>query len=135
MSKNFSLMVFSYMLISFATGFIWHLVLFKQTYQNLGVYNLDQPIFAFGIGSMLIQALVIAYLFPRQLQNGATLADGFKFAAVMGAFMWSLTALATAAKTPIDDLGTWFMLVSGYHLLQFALVGIALGLIYRPRHD
>lgn len=52
-AKKVALAVLAYVLVSFALGFTWHLVWFKNAYQGLGVYTREPPIFAFGVGSMM----------------------------------------------------------------------------------
>jgi hypothetical protein len=45
----------AYVVPSFALGFVWHLVLFKQYYAALAMYRTD-VILPFGLLAMLVQA-------------------------------------------------------------------------------
>ena len=57
---------FAYVAITFALGFVWHLVVFKNLYHRLAIYTrLDDPIIPLGLLSMLIQGAVLAYLYPE----------------------------------------------------------------------
>ncbi len=61
----FYIHLFEYLVISFALGVLWHVVLFKEYYKKLAIYsNIEKPIFAFGLSAMLIQGLVFAYVYP-----------------------------------------------------------------------
>ncbi len=51
-----------YLLITFPLAFVWHLVLFKETYERLGSYSRQEPIVAFGFGAILRQGVVLSLL-------------------------------------------------------------------------
>jgi hypothetical protein len=130
--KKFALATLAYVLVSFVLGFSWHLVLFKQAYAEFGVYTREPPIFAFGLGSMLLQGLVLAYLYRFFNRGGSPLRTGLRFALVMGVFLWSVAVLAFAAKSNVAGLGRFMTLSSLFHLLQFGLYGLLLGWIVGP---
>ena len=52
--RSFWLGFAAYLLPSFPIAFVWHLVLFEQKYHALQIYR-DEPVIAFGLGSMIIQ--------------------------------------------------------------------------------
>lgn len=122
---------FAYLIISFALGFVWHLKLFKDLYKRLAIYSrLDDPIIPLGFLSMLIQGALLAYLYPLVARSGSPIVDGLKFGLLMGVFLASSAVLAEAAKQKTTSLPTWLAVESIYYLIQFSLVGIAIGLIY-----
>ncbi len=43
-----------YLLIVFPLAYVWHLVLFKETYEKLGYFSREEPIIPFGFISILI---------------------------------------------------------------------------------
>lgn len=56
----------AYVGVTFLAGFVWHLVLFRRVYAELGIFSrLDDPIVPLGLTAMLIQGAVLAYLYPR----------------------------------------------------------------------
>lgn len=121
----------AYLVISFALGFVWHLKLFKELYKRLAIYSrLDDPIIPLGFLSMLIQGALLAYLYPLVARSGSPMLDGLKFGLLMGLFLASSAVLAEAAKQRVTSLPTWLAVESVYYLIQFSLVGIAIGLIY-----
>ena len=81
MTKRYLLLLFAYVVPTFLLGFVWHLVLFDSYYKELGIYR-EHPIIPFGFGSMLIQAALFAWLYPRVVARPESLTDGVKFAAV-----------------------------------------------------
>lgn len=121
----------AYLVISFVLGFVWHLKLFKELYKRLAIYSrLDDPIIPLGFLSMLIQGALLAYLYPLVAHSGSPMLDGLKFGLLMGLFLASSAVLAEAAKQRVTSLPTWLAVESVYYLIQFSLVGIAIGLIY-----
>lgn len=131
-TKKFVLATLSYVVVSFALGFTWHLVLFMDAYHELGVYTRENPIFAFGVGSMILQGLILAYLFPFFNRGVQPVRTGIRFGLLMGVFMWTVTVLAFAAKTHVNSLSTFFVLSSLFHLIQFIAAGALIGWIHGP---
>jgi hypothetical protein len=129
--KKYTLAVLAYAVVSFVLGFTWHLILFKDAYQSFGVYTREPPIFAFGVGSMVLQGLILAYLYPFFNQGSRPVLTGVRFGLLMGAFMWSVTVLAFAAKITVNPLGTFLVLSTLFHLIQFIAAGALIGWIYR----
>ena len=64
MKKSFVLAVLAYLVPTFVTGYIWHLVAFHDAYVRLDIYRSDL-IIPLGFGSMLLQALFFAWAYPR----------------------------------------------------------------------
>ena len=128
--KPFLLATLAYLVVSFALGFTWHLVLFKEAYTNFGAYTREPPIIAFGFTSMVIQGGILAALFPRFLRASAPFASALHFALFTGLFLWSVSVLAFAAKSNVNDVGGFFLLSSLFHVLQFGLYGTLLGWIH-----
>ena len=64
------------------------------------------------------------------LAGGTPLVERATFGLLLGVFMGSSAVLAEAGKTQIADLRTWITLEGVYYLLQFAVVGAAVGAVY-----
>ena len=108
-ARRFWLGVAAYILPSFPIAFVWHLVLFEQKYHALRMYR-DEPVIAFGLISMIIQALIFSWLFPRVFPSsrGSILRDGLLYGLGAGLLSWSFTTIAVAAKnimTSVPDYG------------------------------
>lgn len=124
----------AYLAITFALGFVWHMVVFKELYHRLAIYSrLDDPIVPLGFLSMVIQGAVLAYLYPFVAHGDNPLVDGLRFGGLMGVFIASSAVLAEAAKQRVTSLATWFAVEGLYYTIQFGLSGLALGLIYGVR--
>jgi len=124
--------VLGYLVPTFFTGFVWHLMAFHETYTRLNIYRPD-PVIPFGFGSMLIQGLIFAWAYPRLFDTsraawvGSALQAGLLYAALS----WSFTTLAVAAKHPMTSVPQYFLIETGYTLLQFALVAPLMALAWR----
>jgi hypothetical protein len=130
MNPKFWLAAASYLVITFAMAASWHLVFFRQVYARLGVFTRPKPIIPLGILSMVLQAAVVAYLYPFFYRGGTPLFEGATFGLLLGVFMGSNAVLAEAGKNQVGSLRTWITLEGVYYLLQFKIVGIAIALVY-----
>jgi len=122
---------FAYVAITFALGFVWHLVIFKDLYHRLAIYTrLDDPIIPLGLLSMLIQGAVLAYLYPKVVDVHGSVFEGIRFSLLMGLFIASSAVIAEAAKQHVTSLRIWLVVESLYYLIQFLLAGLAMSSIY-----
>ena len=130
MSSQFWLAAASYLILTFVMAASWHLALFKNVYARLGAFTRPRPIIPLGILSMVLQAAVVAYLYPFFYRGGPPPLEGATFGLLLGVFMGSNAVLAEAGKNQVGSLRTWIALEGVYYLLQFTLVGLAIGLVY-----
>jgi len=121
----------AYLVVTFAMGYLWHLVLFKKLYAELAIFTrLDDPIVPLGFAAMVIQGAVLAYLYPIVAGGGAPVIEGIRFGLVMGLFIASSAVVAEAAKQRVTSLPTWLAVESVYYAIQFILCGIAIAVVY-----
>ncbi len=131
MSPKFVLAWSAYVAVTFALGFVWHLMLFRKTYLKLGIFSrIDDPVIPLGLGAMLIQGAVLAYIYPLFPRGGSVLADGLEFGLLLGAFIASSAVFAEAAKQRVASLPTWLALESTYYAVQFGISGMAIASVY-----
>jgi hypothetical protein len=64
MTKSYWLAVLAYLLPTFPLGYAWHLVTFREAYDRLELLR-PEVIIPFGLVSMLIQAAIFAWAYPR----------------------------------------------------------------------
>jgi hypothetical protein len=130
--RSFWLGVAAYLVPSFPIAFVWHLVLFEQNYKALAIYR-DDPIVPFGLASMIIQAVIFSWMFPRVFvaSHGSILRDGLLYGLGAGLLSWSFTTLAVAAKHPMASLADFVVLETAFTVLQFAVVGPLIALAWR----
>lgn len=120
-----------YLFVTFPLAFVWHLVIFKDTYNRLGSYSRNEPIIAFGYGAILIQGILLSLVYPQLCKNKSLVAGAFKFALLVGGYHWTIHVLAEAAKQSIEPLSAWFSLETTYLALQFVLGGFLFAWVFR----
>ena len=132
---KYSLGVVVTLVIAFATAFIWHLVLFKQLYEQLGVIGRIEPNVPLGFVATLALSLVLAYLYPKvmsQEENGPV-RGGIRFGITIGILNIILWVLKFAATQPLASIPMFMAIESTFELTQLTLMGIALGFVYRQK--
>ncbi|KRR11332.1 hypothetical protein [Bradyrhizobium valentinum] len=131
-ARHFWLGMAAYIVPTFPVAFVWHLVLFEQRYQALGIYRAD-PIIPFGLASMIIQAGIFSWVFPRLFprDRNSILKSGLLFGLAAGLLSWSFTTLAVAAKHPMSSITDYVVLESAFTLVQFLIVGPLMALAHR----
>ena len=120
-----------YAVVTFPLAYVWHLVAFKSTYEQLGYFSRDEPIIAFGFVSIVMQGIILSIIYPYLCRGMTVMRGALTLATVMGAYHWTMHVLAEAAKHPIKPLSTWFARETAYIVIQFALAGTILTLVYR----
>jgi len=130
--KTYLLAVLAYLVPTFMTGFVWHLVAFHDIYVRLNLYRPD-PIIPFGLGSMIVQGLIFAWAYPRLFDTArsAWVKSAVRAAAVFAALSWSFTTIAVAAKYPMTSIGSYVQIETLYTAVQFALVAPLMALAWR----
>ncbi len=119
-----------YCAITFVLGPLWHFFLFPAVYADLGVYTREPPSLPLGFTSMATQGVCLAYLFHRFRRTSA-LSEALAFAGCTGVLMYSLSTVAYAAKNAVAPLPLWFGVQLAFHVVQFGLLGLAYGVVYR----
>jgi Protein of unknown function (DUF1761) len=83
-----------------------------------------------GMAAMLVAMLVLALLYARLNRSGAGLTDGAAFGAAIGVFAVGAFVVHNYVNL---NIGVRLTLVSALaYLLEWTVVGIVIGLVYRP---
>jgi hypothetical protein len=132
MTRNFWLCLLAYLLPTFPVGYFWHLSWFAGRYDELALYRHD-VIVPFGFTSMLIQAVLFAWAYPRlfSVRHADWLPSALRCFGTFGLLSWSFTTLPVAAKFRMTSVPTFVLLETGFTLLQFALVAPLMALACR----
>ena len=130
MTRKFVLATVVYAAVTMIHGYTWHFYFFHDVYAQLGIYNREPPIIPLGFASMVLQGVILAYLYPSFYRGGTPAKEGIKFGLVMGLFLFSVSTLANAAKIRVSSMTTWLEIQAAFHLIQFVLVGAGIGLVY-----
>ena len=132
MKKAFWLAVLAYLLPTFPLGYIWHLVTFKDAYDRLDLYRAE-VIIPFGLASMLVQAIIFAWAYPRlfSVRREHWHTSALKFGVTFAALAWSFTTLPVAAKYRMSSIADFLLLETAFTILQFTVVAPLIALAYR----
>lgn len=132
MESRFWLAVAAYLVPTFPLGYIWHLKTFRDRYQRLEIYR-DDVIIPLGLGSMLTQAFIFAWVYPRlfDTSHDAWLTSALAFAGIFGALAWSFTTLPVAAKNRMASVRGFLALETAFTAVQFAVVSPLIALAWR----
>jgi hypothetical protein len=115
--------VLAYLILSFALGAIWHIVLFKEYYRKLAIYsNIEKPRFAFGFSAMLLQGVVLAYAYPL-IQNP------WLFGLGLFMLLTSFMVFAEAGKQNATSLSGFVLIQTTYCAIQAILISLAFWLV------
>lgn len=130
---KFFLAVLSFVVISFALAFPWHMIWFHDQYVAWGAFTRKEPIMVLGLFAMITQGIVIAYLFPKLQGDRHPVVEGVFYSLVLGLLVYTVMGPATAAKFQIEPVASFLATHTIFQILQFTLTGVALGLIYGKR--
>ena len=128
--KKIALATLSYVVLSMAIAYPWHLIWFHDLYVKMGAVTRAEPIIPLGMLAMFIQGVVIAYLYPFYYREGHPVAQGIKFSLIIGLMVYTVMGFATAAKMNINPVSTFLAYHTAFQLIQFVVTGAALGMIY-----
>ncbi len=136
MKKSFWLAVLAYLLPTFPLGYAWHLVTFKDAYDRLELYRAE-VIIPFGLASMLMQAVIFAWAYPRLFSTRREdwLGSALRFGGAFAALAWSFTTLPVAAKYQMSSVPDFLKLETAFTILQFAIISPLIALAYRGARE
>jgi hypothetical protein len=134
MDRRFLLAALAYVVPTFPLGYFWHLTLFADQYHELAMYR-EQVIIPMGLASMLTQAVLFAWAYPRLFGGLADWKRGaLAFGLFFGFLAWSLAVLPVAAKYRMTSVADFVVLESAFTFLQYLVVSPCVALAYRHVH-
>ena len=124
MIRRIGVAALAYLVPTFMLGFVWHLMLFKQYYDALGIYRHD-VIIPFGFLSMSMQAVLFAFIYEQSFARnvGTTSAGGLAYGAFGALLSWSFTTIAVAAKNVMTSVPDYLVIESAFTAVQWMMVG------------
>jgi hypothetical protein len=131
--SRFALLLLAYLIPTMILGMVWHFVWFKDLYDGLGIYNRKEPIIPLGFTSMFLQGIIMAYLYPYYAGQKHTMSRAVIFSLIMGSFLFTVSTLANAAKIEVTSMTEWFGVQAAFTLIQFAVVGVLIGLVFKTK--
>lgn len=124
----------SYVVLSMAVAFPWHMIWFHNLYAEMGAVTRAEPIIPLGMLTMVIQGFVLAYLYPFYYRGGNPALNGIKFTFIAGLLIYTVMGFATVAKMNIEPISTFLLYHTAFQVIQFLITGAALGLIYGKKN-
>ena len=129
-AKRVALGTAAYTVVTFPIAVLWHVGLFKNLYHSFGYFS-EEPSFAVGLLTILVQGFILSGLYPLVQLSGRPIARGLKYSAIVGVFFWTSHVLALVAKQALNDAPLFIAMETGYLAIQFGVFGALIGLIYR----
>lgn len=135
MMRRICVGVLSYLLPTFALGFLWHLVVFKGYYDALAIYRHD-VIIPFGFLAITLQGVLFSWVFDSSfaLRNLSIGKRALYFGAFGAVLSWSFNTLSVAAKNVMTSVPDYLLIESAFTVLQWAIVGPAMALALAKAH-
>lgn len=132
-SKRIGFSILVYFVVTMATAYPWHMLLFHEKYVAMGAFTRGHPIMPFGMAAILLQGWVFAYFYPLFLKQrpGHWAIRGVQYSLFLGLTVWTVMVFATAAKFKIEPVAHFVGLGTTFQLIQFTCVGAALGFLHR----
>ena len=118
-----------FIIVSFASQSISHFVINAEHYASIPFMR-KEPIFALGFLTMIMQGIVLSYLFGLYSKNEFTIKKGFLFGLIISALFVSYPTLVEPAKYQVTHISSWILVEGSVGLIQFCLFGILLGMSF-----
>lgn len=128
-TSKFVLTALAYIIPTMILGYVWHLIIFNKLYDSLGIYNRKEPIIPLGFFSMIVQGIIIAWLYRFYAKENSGIAKAIIFSLILGIFLFSVSTLANAAKINVTSMSEWLFIQTAFHLLQFLVAGLFIGIV------
>ena len=131
MKTRYGLAILAYVVPTFALGFTWHLMLFKEYYAALQIYRAD-IIVPFGLLSMLIQAVTFAWIYDTTFarQTASWPVRAARYAATGAILSWSFTTLAVGAKNLMASVPDYVAIETAFTVVQWIIVAPLTALVF-----
>lgn len=125
------LSIVGYVLGTFLTQGASHFAIFKEHYSRLS-YLRPEPIFVFGISSMVIQGLILSFAYSRAPTfYRKSMMRSVQFAWLFGGFLLSYIAFGEAGKYLVPHEQSWIAVEVLVGAIQFTIIGILMHLAHR----
>jgi len=130
--KRHILSVLGYIFATFLVQGLSHFLVFKGHYAHIAILR-AQPNFALGFASMVIQGVVLSFVFAGSRFDTGRLRDAIVFACLFGAFLVSYIALAEAGKYNVPSVVSWAVVETSVGFVQYTVIGTVLAVAHRNK--
>ena len=113
------------------TSLVWSILLPDLLPQNASLLRPTAEMnLVVGYAASLIGFFVFAYAYAKGYEGGAGLPEGLRYGAVVGLLLACFSGVWSYVMMPISGTLTAAMVVDG--IVEMAIYGMVVGLIYRP---
>ena len=131
-SKNLLLGTLAFIAASFAVQAVSHFSINAAHYDGISFMR-SEPIMSLGILTMVLQGLILTYLYQFFPRTSNPMMNGLMYAWLMGIFLGSYIALVEPSKYAAPSVVEWMAVEGLASLVQFSLFGILIGFIFNPK--
>jgi hypothetical protein len=130
--KRHILSVLGYILATFLVQGMSHFAVFSNHYAGISILR-SEPSFALGFSSMVIQGMILSFIFAGSRFDTGKVRDAIVLAWLFGAFLVSYVALAEPGKYNISSRASWMAVEASVGFVQYTLIGSLYGLAHRTK--
>ena len=124
------LTIVAYVVSTFAVQGASHFAINAGHYAAMSIMRPD-PVIPLGIGAMLVQGGIFAWLFPTFDTGGSSMRNALVFSWAIGGFLASYIVLGEAGKYAIPSIPSWITVEASTAAVQYTVFGVLLGLVHR----
>ena len=128
--KNIITGTLVFIVVSFAAQSISHFAINADHYSTISFMRAE-PIFILGFLTMIMQGIVVSYLFLIYSKNEFTWTKGLAYGLILSAFFVSYPAFVEPAKYKVPSIGSWILVEATVGIIQFTLIGILLSVSFQ----
>ncbi len=117
-----------YVLSNLGIAVLWHLVLFKDLLAAATPFARPEPLIPLGMAAMLVQGLLLIWIYPRFHRPLARVRSGLGFGAMAGLFLATGAIWVEVGKFQFADSLIYLGLETVYEIGSFAVLGLIVAL-------
>ncbi len=131
--KRILLTTLAFIVATFAVEGTSHFVINKAFYAGIPFMRAE-PIVAMGFVTMIVQGIVMGWMYPKFHNAERPIRSGWTFAMCIAVILGGYIAIVEPSKYMVPSIRSWVMVEGTAAFLQMSLFGILLGLIHGKRN-
>ncbi len=117
-----------YVAVNLTIAVLWHLVLFKDALAAATPFARAEPIIPLGMAAMVLQGVLLLWLYPRFHQPNFPKRSGMLFGSGAGLFLAAGAIWVEVGKFEFNDGASYLAIETVYEVFSFAILGLVLAL-------
>lgn len=128
--KRIAFTTLAFIVATFATEGISHFAINKAFYAGIPFLR-SEPIVWMGLLTMVLQGLVMGWMYPRFHDAARPVFSGWRFAMCVLAILGGYIALVEPSKYAVPSIAHWAWVEGSVAFVQFSLFGVLLGAVHQ----